>query len=267
MGWRDRDYARGSGGGLWHPRHARIVYWLIGITVGAYFVQGALLGRGHIDLARTLGVVPERLVHGWVWQLFTHAFLHSPGGIGHLLFNMLFLWWIGTDVAELYGGRRFLFLYFGGAATCAIAHTIAAYVEGRPDMAGIGASGAIFAVSVVGAFLFPTRIIYVMFVLPVPLWILVSCYVGLDLYYPLAGLRPWVLSAGHLGGALFGLACHKLHLDLPGSLAFASRLREWWRARGRPSQQQVDRVLDKINADGIGSLTDAERESLRRASR
>jgi membrane associated rhomboid family serine protease len=81
-----RDYLRRDEG----PR-GRVVFWIIGITVAAYFVQGAFLGRGEIDLATIFGVVPEKLVgRGWLWQLVTHVLLHAPYGITHLAFNMLF---------------------------------------------------------------------------------------------------------------------------------------------------------------------------------
>src|SRR5688572_9369539 len=107
MGFFDRDYSRRP---VWNP--AAVVLWIIGITVGFFVVQGVLLGRGGVDLATILGVVPERVVtRGWVWQLATHALLHAPLGIWHLAFNMIFLYWLGADVAGLYGMRRFLFLY------------------------------------------------------------------------------------------------------------------------------------------------------------
>jgi membrane associated rhomboid family serine protease len=262
MGIYSRDYLRREEG-----LRGKIVLWIIGLTVAAYVVQGVLLGRGEIDLAQVLGVVPEKLARrGWLWQLVTHVFLHEPYGIQHLAFNMLFLYWLGMDVAEIYGARRFLFLYLGGAVTCALAYTAAGYAVGTTVVPAIGASGAIMAVAVVAAFLFPGRTVLFMWVLPMPLWVLVSLYVGLDLYYPLAGLRSWLASAGHLGGALFGLVCHRFHLDTPDG----GRLRAWLRALAVPAgppPAEVDRILGKISAQGIGSLTDGERELLKRASK
>src|SRR5579862_7030728 len=101
MGISTRDYLRRDDG-----LRGKIVFWIIGITVGAYALQGFLLGRGDLDLAPILGVVPGSLVgRGWLWQLFTHVLLHEPHGILHLAFNMLFLYWLGVDVAEIYGVR------------------------------------------------------------------------------------------------------------------------------------------------------------------
>jgi membrane associated rhomboid family serine protease len=262
MGIYNRDYLRRDPG-----LRRTVVYWIIGLTVAVYVVQGVLLGRGEIDLARIFGVVPDRLIgRGWVWQLVTHALLHEPYGVLHLLYNMIFLYWLGVDVAEIYGVRRFVFLYVGGAVTCALTYCAVAYGLGQTGVPAIGASGAIMAVAVVGAFLFPGRTVLFMFVLPVPLWMLVVFYVGIDLYYPLAGLRSWLSSAGHLGGALFGFLCHRFHLDSPDPVRLLSQFRKLVVPSG-PSASEVDRILDKINQQGISALTDGERDVLKRASK
>jgi membrane associated rhomboid family serine protease len=196
----------------------------------------------------------------------SHALLHVPYDIWHLAFNMMFLYWLGMDVAEIYGVRRFLLLYIGGAAACALAYTAVAYAIGRTNVPAIGASGAIMAVSVVAAFLFPTRTVMFMYVLPMPLWMLVTLYVALDLYYPLAGLGDWLSSAGHLGGALFGFLCHRFHLEAPDPGRLVGVLGKLFRPRG-PDLAAIDRILDKISKEGIVALTEGERELLKRASR
>ena len=259
MGFADRSYARRD-----DPFKGRIVIGIIGITVACYVLQGLLLGRGSVDLAQTFGVVPKLLVgRGWIWQLVTHALLHELQGIQHLAFNMIFLYWLGMDVAEIYGVRRFIFLYVGGAVACAIAYAATGYATGTKDVPAIGASGAIMAVAVVAAHLFPGRTVLFMFVLPMPLWTLVLLYVALDVYYPLAGLRDWLSSAGHLGGAFFGFLCFRLHLEAPDVGSIFRRLSRL--LKRVPSAEEVDRILDKINRQGIGDLTDRERAVLRRA--
>lgn len=262
MSFWDRDYARRND---FHLR-GRLVLWIIGITIGAYLVQGFVMGRGGVDLPQILGVVPSRMVgQGWLWQLVTHALLHDPGGILHLAFNMIFLYMLGIDVAEIYGIRRFLFLYIGGAVGCAAAYAATGYATGKTDIPAIGASGAIMAVAVVAAFLYPKRPMLFMWFIPMPLWVMVSLYIVIDLYYPLAGLRPWLSSAGHLGGALFGFLCHRLHLEAPDLGPILKRFGVLFRPR-RPSAAEVDRILGKISRQGIGDLTEEERNVLRRAS-
>ena len=79
------------------------------IANGAVFLLMALLSAftspgvdGWVNLH--FGLVPALAVlHGWIWQFVTYAFVHDPGSIWHILFNMLFLWWFGRDVEDLYG--------------------------------------------------------------------------------------------------------------------------------------------------------------------
>lgn len=262
MGFHDRDYARRPG-----AAHGRLVVGIIAVTVAAYVVQGIILGRGGVDLSGFLGVVPDRMIgRGWIWQLLTHALLHEPHGIQHLLFNMLFLYWLGMDVADIYGGRRFLFLYLGGAAACALTYAATGYATGATSIPAIGASGAIFAVAVVAAFLFPDRQVLFMWFIPMKLKVLVALYVGLDIYYPLAGLRDPLSSAGHVGGALFGFLCHRLHLEAPDPAPLLRRLRRRFLGRATPGNE-LDRILAKIGAQGMGALTERERQTLLRASK
>ena len=52
------------------------------------------------------------------WQLLTYGFLHLEPGLGgllHVLFNMLWLVWIGRDLEELQGPGRLFGLYLIGA--------------------------------------------------------------------------------------------------------------------------------------------------------
>ena len=49
-----------------------------------------------------------------MWRLLTYAFLHDPVTTGipmHILFNMLFFWFMGEDVERIYGFRNFIWLY------------------------------------------------------------------------------------------------------------------------------------------------------------
>jgi membrane associated rhomboid family serine protease len=75
--------------------------------------------------------------HGDWWRLITSAFLH--GGLLHIAFNMLALWWLGSPVELALGRARYLGLYFvsglAGAAGALLAD---------PHSVTVGASGAIF---------------------------------------------------------------------------------------------------------------------------
>ncbi|GAA4106491.1 rhomboid family intramembrane serine protease [Aquimarina addita] len=47
-----------------------------------------------------------------IWQIVTHMFMHSQQSITHILFNMLLLYMFGSQVENIIGQKKFLFLYF-----------------------------------------------------------------------------------------------------------------------------------------------------------
>ena len=60
-----------------------------------------------------LGLSPQAVFEQFaVWQPFTYMFLHSTGGLGHMLFNMLALWMFGTELERTWGTRFFTKYYF-----------------------------------------------------------------------------------------------------------------------------------------------------------
>ena len=77
---------------------------LIIANVIMFFLQVAMPG-----ITSMLDLVPA-LVLIRPWTLVTYMFLH--GGLMHILFNMLTLYFFGPRVEERMGSRRFLILYF-----------------------------------------------------------------------------------------------------------------------------------------------------------
>jgi membrane associated rhomboid family serine protease len=82
--------------------------------------------------------------------LLTSMFLH--GGVGHVLFNMWFLWIFGNNVEEAYGHIGYLLFYLIGGLAATVA-----YVGLNPQATVplVGASGAIAAVMGAYVVLFP----------------------------------------------------------------------------------------------------------------
>ena len=96
-----------------------VVRHLVIINVLVYFGTGLLLGERSIDLDTYQYISLGRLQlaaflpgsqYYQPFQLVTHMFMHE--GIGHLLFNMLALYFFGTSVEMAWGHRRFLFFNF-----------------------------------------------------------------------------------------------------------------------------------------------------------
>ena len=91
---------------------------------------------------------------GQVWRLLTHAFCHDRYGVFHILFNMLFLYWFGCTLESMYGSREFLLFYLAAAVFAGLAFVgLDLYTGSR--IPGIGASGAVMAVTMLYAMHFP----------------------------------------------------------------------------------------------------------------
>ena len=80
------------------------------------------------------------LAVGELWRMLTHAVLHSPGSIFHILFNMYILYALGPELERRVGSLPFG-IFFAAAAASGSAF---AFYLGRPSMLAVGASGAIF---------------------------------------------------------------------------------------------------------------------------
>ncbi len=234
--------------------------------------------------------------HAWQypWTFITYMFLHA--GIPHILFNMLMLFVFGSSVEDRMGGRMFVLFYLlcgiGGAASSFILRQLV------PVSQIIGASGAVLGVAVAFAWYWPDHPVFV-FPLPDPVpakW-LVTFLVALDLVLALIGASDGIAHLAHLGGVgtallyLKGqdwwltrdarrgpggplsessvLVSQPPRISRGGSLPPSAR-RGKSRGGNEPDARanaEIDRVLDKIIASGVESLTPAERKFLTEISR
>jgi hypothetical protein len=202
---------------------------------------------------------------------------------------MLFVGWWGTTLERMFGTREFVLFYLTAALASGLAFLGLSMLQGDPTPA-IGASGAVMAIMALYAIFFPREEILLFFLLRVQIRFLVIGYLIYDLLPVLQSLggNPYgdgVAHAAHLGGLAFGFAYHyfgwkieQLGARFP---AVFSR-RTWVRPKHvrvyRPPEQapaleapqnfdtKVDAILDKIHAHGEASLTDQERDILRKAS-
>ena len=212
------------------------IKWLL-ITNTALFVLYYLSAGTRFQQAFWLfSLAPAAVVgHFAIWQLFTYMFLH--GGFGHILFNMLSLWWFGSDLERDWGTRRFLRYYFVcgvGAGLCDVA--LNAYL-GTWNTRTIGASGAIFGLLLAFGMLYPNRIIYLYFFFPIKAKYLVMIF-GAIAFLGTLQVNSGVSHIAHLGGMLFGY----LYLRM-GLRGFDTRyfLREYeaWKLRRAKRRFQV----------------------------
>ena len=221
------------------------------------------------------------------WTFVTYMFIHA--GPLHLAFNLLALFVFGGPVEERMGGRQFLTYYLlcglGGAALSFL------LMQFRPVELVIGASAAVYGVMLAFAWAWPNQPIYV-FPFPEPIaakW-LVTFAVGISLVLALIPTSDKVAHLAHLGGFAAGflylkaadlrVARAERHLRRASEPSVLVHPAAGRAARGsdasikprrppdrNPTQAEIDRVLDKISARGIESLTPAERRFLTEMSR
>jgi membrane associated rhomboid family serine protease len=161
------------------------------------------------------------------WQVITHMFMHSPGGLGHLFFNMLSLWMFGNVLENIWGPKRFITFYMLCGLMAAVAHlgvmgwqahqleltglrnlTIKQQVQYAEIYYGItmGASGAVYGIMAAFGYLFPNTLIYIYFLVPVKAKYLMAGLILLEFILGRANLAgDNAAHFAHLGGALMGL--------------------------------------------------------------
>ena len=173
---------------------------LIGINVAMFLAQHLM------PLTELLGLRPNFVVRGWLWQLATYMFLH--GDLFHILFNMLALWMFGAELERMWGTRRFLKFYFitgAGAGLITVAFSLLpfGFAQQLYGSVIIGASGAIYGLLLAYAFYFPDRPIYMYFVFPIPAKYFVLI-MGAIAFYASLSQAGGIANATHLGGLLVG---------------------------------------------------------------
>jgi membrane associated rhomboid family serine protease len=175
--------------------------WLILVNV-VVFVLDFLAGPTvHSALMAFFALTAEGAVKNFlVWQIFTYMFLH--GGFTHLLFNMLTLWFFGTQLERDWGTRRFLKYYF----LCGMAAGVCVLVANllTRDVPTIGASGAIFGVLVAFAVLYPNQTVLMNFLFPIKAKYMVMIYAGIELLLTIRPGQSGISTIAHLGGMAFG---------------------------------------------------------------
>ncbi|MBU4248525.1 MAG: rhomboid family intramembrane serine protease [Verrucomicrobia bacterium] len=264
------------------------------IFTGAVFVlQWALQATSSDTFTLMFSLSPVGIRHGFIWQLATYMFLHS--GFWHILLNMAGLFFFGPATERAIGMRRFVALYLVSGILGGIGWLL---LTGNQAGFCLGASGAVFGVLGAFAALFPDRPItlLVFFVLPVTMRARTMA-IGLGLFSLLAMItQPGNIAySAHLAGGLAGYGYIQWFFNRRGLSAALWNPRKWfsgvWRAindlrwhwyrrkfkvitspssggeeERKPSQEEVDAILEKISKWGVGHLTRQEREILDRAS-
>ena len=225
-------------------------------------------------------------------RLFSSALVHVNWQ--HLLFNMITLFFFSFGLEATLGSGWFLFLYIASALG---GNLVALMVHRKnPGYSSVGSSGAINGIIFASIVLNPGMNIFFL-----PGWLFGLIFILFSIYGIRSG-RDNIGHESHLGGALAGMliaiAIHPsalvnntiaiILMFLPTvafmiviitkpQLLFVDNywfthkynytVDDRYNAKKRNSEQEVDRILDKINQRGINSLSKRERESLEEYSR
>lgn len=282
----DRPYMKVSDPGT---RKLGVLAWLIIAEVAVFALQYVALfidGNAYRNVMLDyLALSGQAIANGRIWTLLTYSFLHDTGNIFHILFNMAGLFFGGRIVIRVFGEKVFLETFFLSALTGGLLYLLF-HLGGITSVTG--ASGALMGIIALLCLAYAEQEITMLlwFIIPVTVkgkWVLW----GLTAF-SLLGLFLWELPStsttahsAHLGGLLGGVGY--FYFLRQGKSLFPSvpkvRIR-----KPRPTpppkskikkvaytvnfsnkeklRAEVDRILDKINETGFGSLTPEERNTL-----
>lgn len=228
------------------------------------------------------------------WTIITHMFVHD--NIWKIFANMLWLWCFGYIMQDMAGNKKIVpvFVYgaFGGAIAFVLAYNLLPSLHAQlPFANALGASSGVMAVAIAATMLSPGYRIFPMIGGGIPLWILTAFYIISDMATISFSDTGYLVAhiAGAVAGFLFVLF---LRMGFDGS-QWMNNLFDWvnnlfnpdkpkkgknikeelfYRSSATPytktpnlTRQRIDEILDKINQHGYNSLTEEEKELLKRA--
>lgn len=222
------------------------------------------------------------------WSIVSFQFFHSLGNPFHIIFNLLWLYWFGKIFNFYFGNHRVWFLYlmggiFGGVLFM-VSYNVFPVFEGKETYL-IGASAGVTALIIALATYMPN---FEVFTILGPIKLKWIALITLLMDFAMA---PNGLNSGghisHLGGALWGfLYMYFYQKDKDFSLFFLKIFQKRSfkpplkvvhfeqkessssnKNSQKPSQQEIDRILDKIAAQGYDKLTKEEKQTLYNASK
>lgn len=234
--------------------------------------------------------IEKVLVYKEYIRLISSGFLHINWL--HLVVNMFVLWAFGSGMEASLGISRFLLIYFSSLLG---GNLLALWIHKHNESyASVGASGAVAGLIFASIALVPGLKIFFL-----PSWMFGVAYV-LYTIYAIRSRRTDVGHAAHLGGALIGMTVAVLLFPyvlvehwlpilailLPGialivimihrpELILINKrsqekqftIEDRYNISKKNYQEDIDRILEKINQKGISSLTKKEKQMLDEYSR
>jgi membrane associated rhomboid family serine protease len=234
-----------------------------------------------------------------IWQLITYQFMH--GSFGHIFFNMFALWMFGMEIENYWGSKKFLTYYLLCGVVAGLFQLFLTPMLGSSPAVTIGASGAVYGVLIAFALMFPDRYIFLYFLIPIKAKYLIGFLLIFE-FMLIDSAHSNVAHLAHLGGALAGFLfiMFDKRIDVPLKRLFNissgyrtgsrfqnpfSGLSDKFRRRKEDiedakyydvnqkkegdeiTQEEIDRILDKISQSGYQNLSEREKRILFEASK
>ncbi len=257
-----------------------LVFIVVAVINVPFFLSGNGINfdsiiREYFGFPAYLAKLPTRF-----YTILTYQFFHE--GFLHLLFNMLWLYWVGRIFLDFLKPRQFHFVYLAGGFAGAILFALAfnifpVFISSISGASVIGSSAAVMAIIVATATLVPDYSIRLLLLGDVKLKYLAIAYIILDL------IGTASINAGgsfaHIGGAIVGFTYIKVlqnGTDWSNLFKKKPKLKVVKNNEAKPGvkkkessvdQKEIDSILDKISKSGYDKLTKEEKETLFKASK
>lgn len=227
---------------------------LVQIVLGAYAKDFSVL------FTKSLGLIPQYVLQGRVWQLVSYSFLHA--GLAHLFGNMLILWMVGSLEEMEWGSRRFLELYFFSVIGGALATMAAAYLHilgNTPANVTIGASAAAMGLLMALAVLDGDRIFSILLFFVIPISLKVKYMVAIIVVGVLVATiqaSDGVANVAHAGGLLAGFLWAKFiprrGIGFEASETYFGIRNAWQRWKRRQAAKKFEVYMRKVEGGEVG---------------
>lgn len=205
----------------------------------------AFVGRHSSPLFDLAALVPSDVLRGQVWRLVTYAFI-EPSPIG-LIFQLLFLYWFGKDLADLWGSKRFLRVWLGLALLASVGTTVIAIADTSVrEVPFLGGYALTAAFTVAWGLTFPDRRMLIYFFFPIRgvviAWGTVAVTVILAIYMGWDHFLPELLAEGGMLALMFRSRIRRSVAGVQRAAKSAADARE--RAEKRKKAEAYLRVIE-----------------------
>ena len=247
--------------------NATAIKILVSINFGIFLLQA--LSKSERLFFPLFGLVPKLV---WsdlmIWQPFTYMFFH--GGVWHVLINMFVLWMFGSELERIWGRDRFLKFFFITGVGSGLITMLFSLHSMTPV---VGASGSVYGVLLAYGLTYPNRRVYLYGIIPIKsIWFVFG--IGLMAFLSSFNNISEISHLTHISGMLIGYLLLKKPINWT-SLWFSMRKRtleyrvmkeEKKLVEKNKIENDVNKILDKINREGYDSLTENEAERLYKGS-